>query len=45
MELINKILNEGMTWIAVILGIVLSFKYIVRESIKIYPKYKNISKV
>lgn len=41
MELINKILNEGMAWIAVILGIVLSFKYIVRESIKIYPKYKE----
>ncbi|MCR8745156.1 FMN-binding protein [Romboutsia lituseburensis] len=45
MELINKFLNEGMAWIAVILGIVLSSKYIVRKSIKIYPKYKKLLSV
>lgn len=42
MELINKILNEGMAWISVALGIVLSSKYIVRKSIKIYPKHKEL---
>lgn len=41
MELIQKILNEGMAWAATVLGIVLAFKYIVRKGISINSSYKK----
>lgn len=41
MEVVQKILNEGMAWAATVIGLVLAFKYIVRKGISINSSYKK----